>query len=487
MKRKMACMLTILMMVLLLTTPVFAQEKPDAFALTVDDIKVTLGDTPTVDIGLALNANAGINEAGERGIFTLDLSGADQNVLTLIASMEEGMIKAYARNALGGMPYVLTAPVETLKGMAPGMQSADADQFSGLQRSAQALVEAAKDPAYREALNQKLQAALQSSLGLTEGGDAEVELFGEALNAQTRTGQTDFAGLLEALPAICAADPALKALYDEAVKAIDEGGALGKGVTIADLPARLAKQGNEIDANITLYETDGGLSRLEVVMTAREKGVEAGAITLTLDSAARLDHQGVSLGVAIDFADEAQADMWASVQASQTARDGGTDGHLAALLQADGEDGGTFAFELQTSRDDATAERAQADEALLTVAFMPAGDEPTLAAMVRYAGETQEADGAPTADGTVTAEIFAGNESLMNLSFHLQFQRTRLGDGTLFKTGDNPLEDVTAMTEEQLAEMSQYATAILNNSFNLLLQDPGVAALLAATLGGNGS
>jgi len=476
--------MAILMVLMLLALPLggFAQAEPDAFSLTVDNFQVTLAGAPAVDVGLALNLNAGLSPAGDRGLWVMDLSGADANVLTLIAALENGKLKGYLRNALGGLPYIVEAPMEALTGMAqafvPMAPAADAGQYSGLLESAQALMEASKDPAYRVELRGKALAALESSFGLTAAGEAQIELFDQTRSVQVFTGETDFAGLWAALPEIFSADPALKRLFDEAVKALEESGAFGPGETFVEQPERLKEDGNELRVAVTEYVAGEDQFRLELAMTALEKGEEMGAITLTLDSDSSADRQAAKLGIATDMPDE-QQNAWISLESSSARTAGGEDGCLGLLVESKGAGGGTVAFQIETQRVDATAESAAADRALLSVAFISPDGQESYAASIRYDAENREQDGKPTADGAVTAEILQNGENLMRLSFDILFQRTSLSEGELLAVDDSfAVLDVTAMTEEQSRELTEAAGALLNNTLGLLFQVPGVSALM---------
>lgn len=469
-----------------------AQAGADAFSLTVDNFKVEMAGSPAVDVGLALNLNAGLINSGDRGLWVMDLSGADTNVLTLIAAMENGKVEAYLSNALGGLPYIVEAPMEALAGMAqmvlplaPSLgQTGDGGPLSGLQQSAKALMEASKDPAFQSKLRVKVQETL---LGLTPVEETTIELFGEKQKALMYIGETNFAGLWAALPEIFAADPALKSLYDEAVKTLDESGAFGPGEAFTDLPKRLDENGNDIHITITEYVAGEDQLRLEFAMTALEKGAETGTITLTIDNDSSADRPATTMTLATDIYDSEAENLWVSLESSRSLNDGGEDGYFGLLVKTGDAGGGTVALQLESQRIDATASSAATDWALLSMAFLSAADEAPYAASIRYEAENREENGKPVADGAVTADVLQNGASLMQLSFDTLIQRTSLSEGELFTADESyAVLDVTAMTDAEGQELYEAANTLLNNTLGLLFQVPGVAALLGGTADGGG-
>ncbi|HML47300.1 MAG TPA: hypothetical protein PKE04_11190 [Clostridia bacterium] len=497
MKKKTTRILASLMILALLLLPAgsFAQEQSesDAFSLTVDNFQATLAESPATDIGLTLALNAGLGRAGDRGLWVMDLSGADVNVLTLIAALENGKVKGYLRNALGGLPYILEAPVEALAGtaqaflpMAPDLaQSGDAGQFSGLLQSAQALAGASGDPAYRAALRDKELEAFEASFGMTPAGEAEIELFGARQNAAKFTGETDFAGLWEALPLIFAADPALKAFFDEAVEIVETSGAFGPGTAFADLPKRLEENGNVLQIAIAEYAAGEDQLRLEFVMTVLEKGVDAGTIAFVLDSDASLDRPAVALSVAADIRGAQEENAWISLEFSNVTGDAGKEGYFGLLAETEGESGGPIAFQLETQHSNATAAGAAMDRALLYMAFISAADQGSYVASIRYDAENRGESGAT--NGAVSAEVTQNGANLMKLSFDFLLERIHLSEGELLSTdGSFAVLDVTRMTGEQEQELNDQIDTLLANTLGLLFQVPGLSAFLGGTADGGG-
>ena len=470
--------LLILLTFLFLPWNALAQEsaKPETYYLTVDQIRTAFAGAPAIHIGLALNLLAGLNAAGDRGLWVLDLSGAEINALTLVAAMENGQLKAYLQNSLGGLPQILTAPLDSLTAMASpylpagtnGLQSSG----SALQQNILALAKATEDPARRAALWRKALTAFEQALDLTGAGSASIELFGERRDAQTFAGEPDLAGLWAALHAVFAVDPALQACFEGIDAALAESGA-GLEARFAELAGILEARGAELRIAVTEYRAGDSQVRLELSMTTIEAGGQTSTVVLTLDGDISLDRPALALTFFAE-APGSQADYaWVSLESSKAPHAAGQDGYLGLLVEVGGEVGFAGAFQIETQRTDA------AEHALLSAGMTSASDAYSLT--VQYDADCSIESGMPTRNGSVTVHAMQDGASLLQLSFHLLLQEAALPEGELFSTdGSIALLDVTTMDAAQTQALDEAINTLTGNTLALLFQIPGVAALLGS-------
>ena len=498
MKKAMTRILTLMMILALLMLPSAAlaqdQTQPEAFALTVDDFRLEIAGAEPMDIGLAFEVTGGLNQAGDRGLWALDITSANMQALSLTAALEDGAVKAHLTNALGELPYLLKSPLEALAGMAGQLSQATGavpvegtEQFTALFESCAKLAESVKDPAQKAELNVKVRAALDKAFQLNPAGEENIELFGVSRTAQKLTGKTDFAGFLAALPEIFAADPNLKACYDGFVRILDESGMLGEDVTFAGLPRQLAKEGGDFQIDVTEYKAGEEQLRLDLVMNALQNGKQVGLIGITVDSDTAAGRPAFSLTLrAEDFpgssGDEPDFKILARLEALSVLTPGSEESHLSLGLSNEASEKTGFAFKVDTRKTDATAQNRGTCKMSLSAEYQAPSQVDSFAAAISYDGENYETDGFPLSEGGISVEFAQGGTDLVKLSFSTLLKQMDLPEGELLKAGELTVLDITNMTEEQNTAFTEAFNIFLNNSLGLLFQDPGLAALLGGAM-----
>ncbi len=495
MKKAITRVLTLMMILVLLTLPSAAlaqeQTRPEAFTLTVDDFRLAVPGAEPMDIGLALTVTGGINQAGDRGLWVLDLTSADMQALNLTAALEGGMVKAQLKNALGGLPYLLKTQAEALTGIA--QQAAGAapvegtDQFKALFENCAKLAESVKDPAKKAELNAKIRAALEKAFALTPAGEETIELFGTSVTAQKLTGKTDFAGFFTALPEIFAADPNLKACYDEFVRILEESGMLGQGIKFADVPKTAKDAGADFQIDVTEYKVGEEQLRLDMVMNAVQDGKPVGLIGVTIDSDTSAGHPAFSVTFKADDLPDSSGDkpdfkIQAKLETASVLTQGSEETHLTLEFVFEASETAGFDLKADTKKTDATAQSRETYTMALVAEYQAPNKADSFAASIGYDGENYEADGFPASEGSITLEFAQGGTDLMKLSFSTLLKQMALPEGELLKAGDLTVLDITNMTGEQNTELTEAFNIFLSNTLGLLFQDPGLAALLGGAM-----
>ncbi len=466
--------LIVALTVLLLPVSALAEER-NLYTLSIGNFVVDMGADGSLTLPVTLSIGGGADETGERGMLTASLSAGEQMAAALMASLENGEVRA----RLSGMEQGIRIPLEQLVELFTNeIGDLQAQPYGDLEPEMQAKIErlVAAYMSLFETMEQTATSAadsldfLEGKLTITDGGEAEISLFDETVTAQKASFSTETMTMNEWLNLMREQGPeALKEYLDAYMDFInyviaqdaDEEMTMEEALNLASMAVSgdvyATETGALIDLNITVTAEDETITLPFTVSTVVRDGVQYVDCLTTMT----VDGETAVFEFYVDSL-EAEAESAFNLVFEMSLKDEGSDTYneyfSVAVNGKDNAEGTSLVAKFSFN------DGADAGEM---------GFEYTGAPVV----STAQAD---TWNGTLELYINADD---MNLSIGMDTALTasNLPEGEIMPASDTDVNLLEA-DEDTMEALTADAQTALMQALGVLMQVPEIAALMGGAM-----
>ncbi|MGI6237510.1 MAG: hypothetical protein ACOYI7_08180 [Candidatus Excrementavichristensenella sp.] len=516
MKKSVHCILAIAVAISILALPIsgFA-EGYNMATIIADGFQLTIGDI-TFDVGASVQLSTGMDDSMQRGFLTGDLYGGNASILQLLLAVEDAQIKGYMRNEEGGISHFVQAPVQdvlALLGSAAGMGTDTASALPPLKSMLQG-AQGSSGAAYLDLLADRIERIADDGFGARTIGRARIQLFGEAVEAETLEAALDLAQYLALIDEVAEADPWLQVLWKQ-VKMLYEA---ESGMDFSEIPVVLAAADVETSITLFVYKVDESSGRIMTDILVSTEGHQV-PIRILMDYAAGGGYDAVDVGLTATSPDEGDVSIYLRANDS-------TDGNVTKrsaesgfLFTAyDGEaEGFEFSIESQSTKaggiitggsiadiigKQASGQGAATDAAAIAMKANIPSEGLDFSLGIQYDGKHYDQEGDLVYYGTVVCDMEEGGGEVGTIAFNTEYRLSYMPEGELLSPGDMDVLNPFHADEEALSALEESAALVLQNTLALAEQylgggepagtgespdaptDPGFSGELRGTLAG---
>lgn len=468
--------LIVALTVLLLPVSALAEDR-NLYTLSIGNFVVDMGADGSLTLPVTLSIGGGADETGERGMLTASLSAGEQMAAALMASLENGEVRA----RLSGMEQGIRIPLEQLTALfADQIGDLQAQPYGDLEPEMQAKIERLV-AAYMNLFETMEQTAsdtsvadsldfLEGKLTITDGGEAEISLFDETVTAQKASFATETMTMNEWLNLMREQGPeALKEYLDAYMDFInyviaqdaDEEMTMEEALNLASMAISgdvyATETGALIDLNITVTAEDETITMPFTISTVVRDGVQYVDCLMNMT----VDGETAAFEFYIDSL-EAEAESAFNLVFEMSMKDEGSDTYNEyfsfAVNGKDNAEGTSLAAKFSFN------DGADAGEM---------GFEYTGAPMV----STAQAD---TWNGTLALFVNADDENI-SISMDTALTASNLPEGEIMPASDTDVNLLEA-DEDTMEALTADAQTALMQALGVLMQVPEIAALMGGAM-----
>ena len=461
-------------------------EDYDMAVLTLDSIRLTVGDT-SLDLNTTFQLTAGINEAMDRGMLVANAYGGNTSALQILLALEDAQVKAYMQNAAGGLSHLIEIPAKDLQALLASEANADfkLDQVAPMLNGLVVGLGSSAGSATIKDLADEFKRIAVEKFGMEETGSDSITLFDQKVDAEVSEVTLDLTQYLALVDEVAQSNEALRLFWQSVGTLLEQQ----SGKTIADLPELLKAEGVEaiITTRLFAYGENAGRITTEFLIS---NGNEQMPISLILDYNAEEGNNAISAELNIAVPGEGKASMYA--EKYDVATEDALDGYIAAglsvttggtenIVEFSMKKRGTEAVGVVTggSMDDIIGKQAgnqgaASDSATLQIKAVIPEESLNVSLGIQYDGTHYNQEGDVVYYGSVAVDIAENDVKQATASLNTEYRLTRMPEGVLLSSEGIEVINPFSADEAALAKLEESAMAVLQNALSVAKQTPGL-------------